>query len=136
MLNVCKLYLNNTSFILRVKRAEFSNLNRKTFYVCCILVFSKKSFSLQTEPKYSPLCWNCGKAQPLAICLLFFKKQNSLVWTFLFIYLCLCWVFVAVWRVGAALWCGVWASYCSGFFCCGAWVLRHTGFSSYSTWAQ
>ena len=53
----------------------------------------------------------------------------------------LCRVFVAVcvgflWlvRVGAILCCGLWASHCADFSCCGA--LDHTcGFSSYNTWA-
>ena len=47
----------------------------------------------------------------------------------LFIYFWLCGVFVAarglslVWRAGAALRCGAWASHCGGFSCCGARAL-------------
>ena len=57
---------------------------------------------------------------------------------------------------GATLRCGVWASYCRGFSCCGAWALgawasvvaasglsscgtralESVGFSSCSTWVQ
>ena len=32
--------------------------------------------------------------------------------------------------------CSARASHCSDFYCCRAWVLGHTGFSSHGTWAQ
>ena len=32
--------------------------------------------------------------------------------------------------------CGMHTSHCSGFFCCRAWALEFSGFSSCSTWAQ
>ena len=31
--------------------------------------------------------------------------------------------FLQLWRAGATLRCGAWASHCGGFFCCGAWAL-------------
>ena len=37
---------------------------------------------------------------------------------------------------GATLVAVLWASYCSGFSCCGAWALGCTGFSSCGSWAQ
>ena len=45
-----------------------------------------------------------------------------------FIYFWLCWVllhacFLQLWRVGATLRCGLWASHCVGFSCCGARAL-------------
>ena len=60
----------------------------------------------------------------------------------LFIYLWLCWVFVAaqafLWLWGLettfSLWCAV--SYCLGFSWCGAWILGFTGFSSCGKLAQ
>ena len=48
---------------------------------------------------------------------------------YLCIYFWLHWVFVAAHRLslvvvrGATLRCGVWASHCGGFFCCGARAL-------------
>ena len=56
-----------------------------------------------------------------------FFKINLFI---LFIYFWLCWVFIAahrlyLWlqRAGVTLCCGVRASHCSGFSCCGAWAL-------------
>ena len=31
--------------------------------------------------------------------------------------------FLQLWRAGATLHCGAWASHCGGFSCCGAWAL-------------
>ena len=63
---------------------------------------------------------SCGKP--------FFFLKNKL-FIYLFIYLCLCWVFTAarglslVAARGATLRCGAQASHCGGFSCCGAWAL-------------
>ena len=46
------------------------------------------------------------------------------------------WIFVATHGLSVAAErgllssCGVWASHCGGFFCCGARALGHAGFSS------
>ena len=59
------------------------------------------------------------------------------------IYFWPCWVFVAMHGLFSS--CGKWgplsrcseqASHCSGFSCCSAWVLGHTGFSSCAMRAQ
>ena len=64
-----------------------------------------------------------------------FVKRNWTSWGFLtfkniylFIYVWLCWVFVAacrlsLWRAGATLRCGALASHCGDFSCCGARAL-------------
>ena len=55
---------------------------------------------------------------------------------FLKFYFQLYWVFIAalglspVAESGAPLHCGAPAAHCSGFSCCGAWVLQHAGFRS------
>ena len=83
----------------------------------------------QAEPSCKRLCWWHGRILPKGWCsgphsspttvglILFFKK-------FLFVYWLLC-VFVTVLRLSlvAASSCGVWASYCGGFSCFGAWAL-------------
>ena len=65
--------------------------------------------------------------------LFYFLNQLAYFW--------LCWVFVAVCRLSlvaasrAYSSFGAQASHCSGFFCCGARALGHTGFSSCGSWA-
>ena len=61
----------------------------------------------------------------------------------LFVYLWLRWVFADECRLfsdcseqGLLSSCGAQASHCSGFCCCRAQALWHTGFSSCSTWVQ
>ena len=56
----------------------------------------------------------------------------------LFIYFCLCWVFIAARGLslvvsGATLRCGARASHCGGFFCCEAQALERVGFSRCGT---
>ena len=55
---------------------------------------------------------------------------------------CCAWAFLWLWRVGATLRCGAWASHCSGFSCCRAWALGARasvvvvhGLSSCGSWA-
>ena len=61
---------------------------------------------------------------------------------FLFIYLCLCRVFVATQaslyfqQARAILCCSAWASHCGGFSCCWAQTLGRAGFNSCSARAQ
>ena len=86
-----------------------------------------------------------------AVCCSFFKYLFYFYYflkILLFIYFCLCWVFIAVRGLslvvarGATLCCGVWASHCGGFSCCGARalgtrasvVVAH-GLSSCGLWA-
>ena len=60
---------------------------------------------------------------------LYIQKQFSFFNINLFIYLWLCWVFIAAWGLslvavsGATLHCGAQASRCGGFSCCGARAL-------------
>ena len=77
----------------------------------------------------------------------FFFKNLSFLFIYVFIYFWLRWVFVAVHGLslvaaGATLRCGVWASHCRGFSCCGAralgvWasVVVARGLSSCGSWA-
>ena len=56
----------------------------------------------------------------------FLKLIN--LFMYLFIFGCfgsllLCVGFLQLWRAGATLRCGVWASHCGGFSFCGAWAL-------------
>ena len=44
--------------------------------------------------------------------------------------------FLQLWQARATLHCDMWASYSSGFSCCGAWALGCMGFSSCGTWSQ
>ena len=60
----------------------------------------------------------------------------SLKKIFLFVYLWLCWIFVAASELSLAVneqsllsSCDAWASHSDGFSCCGARALGHTGFS-------
>ena len=68
-----------------------------------------------------------------------FLHKNSALFIYLFIWLC--WVFVAgrglslVVASGAALRCGVQASHCGGFSCCGAQALGAQA-SVVVAWAQ
>ena len=55
-------------------------------------------------------------------------KTQSLIYLFILIFGCVgsslfCVGFLQLWRAGATLCCGVWASHCSGFSCCGARAL-------------
>lgn len=72
-----------------------------------------------------------------AVVELFLKKKKK--------FICLCWVFLAVWTlvaemgvgwggVGASLPCNSWASYCHAFSCAEHRALRHK-FISCGTWA-
>ena len=46
------------------------------------------------------------------------------------------WAFSSCSEWGLLSYCGVWASYCSGFSCCRAWALGHVSFSSCDAGAQ
>ena len=71
----------------------------------------------------------------LCFCELLFLKKKKVI------YFWLCWMFIAV-RAFSLMARGgyssgsVQASHCSGFSCCGAQTLGHTGFRSCNTWAQ
>ena len=60
---------------------------------------------------------------------------------YLFIYLWLCWVFLAARGFSLVAWVkatlpfGVQASHYRGFSCCGTWTLGQTGFSGCGSWA-
>ena len=112
------------------------------------------------EPTLSTLCvwerfnflsdflmnyWKSFVKDTLLISLPLFLYSFSLSLFFLlclFIF-CLHWVFVALHRLfsgcseqGLLSSYGVWAFHCSDFSCCGAWVLGHSGLSSWGTQAQ
>ena len=92
----------------------------KPRYVECVLIFS----ILQYETS----------------CFLTSFSQNTFLNTF--IYFWLCWVFVAscgisvVAESGNYSSCSMLASHCSGFSCCRAQALEHSGLSSYGEWNQ
>ena len=55
-----------------------------------------------------------------------FLKKNLFIYVFIFGCvgsLLLCTGVLQLWRAGATLRCGAWASHCSGSSCCGAWAL-------------
>ena len=77
-----------------------------------LVICFKHCAPLMMESAYPCLWWKAGFSRVI-------KKKITWFW--------LCWVFIAAW-VSCGEWgrlssCGVRASHCGGFSCCGAWVL-------------
>ena len=125
----------------------------------CVPHFSQEIFKKRAifrGHKNDLIHWVFGR-----ILKLYIKGTIDFIYFYLFIFGCIGSLllragFLQLWRVGATLHCGAWASHCGGFSCCGAWALgtqapvvaahglssrgskalECVSFSSYGTWAQ
>ena len=91
------------------------------------------SVSLAKTSIFPLLRFNCHSVLPY---LPFLKKKKKLIYLLAVLGLCRCTQAFSSWREQGSLSSCVWASHISGFSCCGAQAVGHSGFSSCGTRAQ